>query len=293
MLYDFLAMNRRTLVCVLLGLPVAALAQEQQAPKPAQHAQQPQPKVTSEQRDEAIELLRRHAEQSKSVQVLVADYVQRRTTTLSKKPLRSSGSFLFVRKPACVVFRASKPRESIVRLTKELYEVFRPRRKRLERFTLEGPDLSRGLFAAVGGDANGLLKDFDVAGLLAGNANSQSVAVGSVPRRSVRLVPKSKAMRERLQELVVTFELAVPVVATDQAPAKVRETKNIERARSSNTASEPATLQVTLCSVAYRDHSGDLVAIELRNARANPKDAPTAQFDVPKGTSVIEHRAGR
>ena len=52
---------------------------------------------------------------------------------------------------AVVVFFASEPRPSVVRLAETVYEVHRPQRKQLERFHLDGPELARGLFAAVGG----------------------------------------------------------------------------------------------------------------------------------------------
>lgn len=292
-------MIRPSIVCALLCLPVAVLAQN---PPPKSSPQGPSKQVakelvtigsiTSEQRDQAIKLLRRHAELSKSVRVLVADYVQRRTTTLSKKPLRSSGGFLFVRKPACVVFRAEKPRQSIVRLTTDLYEVFRPRRKRLERFMLDGPDLSQGLFAAVGGDADRLLREFDVAGLLIckvkaeeGEAAVEVATIDAPMTSAIRLVPKSKAMRERLQELVVTFFVS--------ANSKHANAKRADSESSNSNSKHKAESVVTLRSVAYRDHSGDLVEIALRNVRSNPKDAPSVAFDVPKDTKVIEHRAGR
>lgn len=249
-------------ICLLGCLAANAGAQK---PKDAPVPPPAKPAITSEQRARAIELLRGHAKASKSVEVLVADYVQTRTTALSKKPLRSTGRFLFRRKPACVVFRAKEPRTSIVRLTKGLYEVFRPRRKRLERFTLQGPDLSQGLFAAVGGDADRLLGDFDVAGCLVGEV-AETPAAGKSVTAAVRLVPKSSAMRERLRELVVKF--AVIASAQDNPDVMLR-------------------------SVAYRDHTGDLVEIELRKVRSNPKDAPSVAFDVPKDTRVIEHRTGR
>lgn len=293
-----------SIVCALLCLPVAVLAQappSKSLPKSSPKSSPDGPSkqdasksiaiepITSEQRDQAIKLLRRHAELSKSVRVLVADYVQRRTTTLSKKPLRSSGGFLFVHTPACVVFRAEKPRQSIVRLTKDLYEVFRPRRKRLERFTLDGPDLSQGLFAAVGGDADSLLEEFGVAGLSVGKVQAEGgqiavedpveiSATGAPMTAAIRLVPKSKAMGERLQELVVTFVVIASSKPADTEPADTK------------LQAKPG---VTLRSVAYRDHSGDLVEIALRNVRTNPKDAPSVAFEVPKDTKVIEHRAGR
>lgn len=217
--------------------------------------------ISKADRETATALLRRHGEQCKSVTVLVADYVQRRTTTLSKKPLLSSGNFLFVMQPAAVVFRAKKPRDSVVRLTGELYEVFRPRRKRLERFHLAGPELSRGLFAAVSGNAEQLLKDFEVAGL-----TSEKVARpdGGAAALSIRLVPKAAVTRQRLRELTVTLRPA----SKEHAGIMLR-------------------------AVSYRDRSGDLVEIELHKLRVNPKDAPSVAFEVPKDTQIIEHKAGR
>jgi len=253
-------------ICLLGCLAANVVAQKPQGePLPPQE----KPRVTDQQQARAVELLQGHAKASKSVQVLVADYVQTRTTALSKRPLRSSGGFLFRRKPACVVFRAKKPRTSIVRLTEELYEVFRPSRKRLERFTLQGPDLSLGLFAAVGGDADRLLKEFDVTGLMvaevAAEAGKQPAVTGS-ETAVISLEPKGVEVRERLRELVVTFAV---IVGAKGGP------------------------NVALRSVAYRDHSGDLVVIELRNVRRNPKDAPSVAFDVPEDTRIIEHRTGR
>jgi len=245
-------MSKLASLCVaLLALPVVA---QKPTPKPQQpKPQQPKP-ITKADRDQAIQLLRRHGEQSKNVATLASDYVQRRTTTLSKRPLLSSGAFLFVKKPAAVVFRADKPRASTVRLTGTVYEVYRPRRKRLERFHLDGPELSRGLFAAVSGDAEQLLKDFDVAEL-----RQQSLADGAVVK-AIRLVPKTKAMRKRLPELTVSLR---PPKKGDQG--------------------------IALRAVSYRDRGGDLIEIELHKLRVNAKDAPSANLDVPEGTRVIEH----
>lgn len=202
--------------------------------------------VDAKQRERAEQLLSRHAEHSKSVNVLVADYVQRRSTALSKKPLVSRGTFLFVKQPAAVVFRAQQPREAIIRLTTARYEVFRPKKKRLERFVLAGPELAQGLFAALGGDAARLLREFDVRSCL---------PAGEKGAMRVDLVPKGESVKKRLRELRITF-------------------------------GKEAKLQ----SVAYRDHSGDLVEIELTRLQLNPKQPPSVEFDVPKDTRVIEHR---
>lgn len=208
-------------------------------------AQQPEAK-DGEGIARAERLLRAHAKQSADVRVLVADYVQRRTTALSKKPLVSEGAFLFVRDPGCVLFRARKPRASVVQLTAKHYQVYRPRRKRLERFLLDGPELANGLFAAIGGDVDGLLRGFRI---VAGDEADGGKAVRA------RLQPRDAEVRRRVAELQVTLH------------------------------AETGALR----SVAYRDRGGDLVEIELRKPRANPKDPPPAKLEVPKGTRVVEH----
>lgn len=220
-------------------------------PQDPQDPQVPPPDARQVARAEA--LLAAHGERGKKVDVLVAAYTQRRHTRLSKKPLVSSGAFLFVKEPACVVFRCAEPRRSVVRLTTAVYEVFRPARKRLERFHLDGPELAAGLFAAVGGDVARLRKDFSVAGCepLGGEGLDDAAQL------RVRLLPKQAAAKARLRELTITFD-----------------------ARSSE-----------LRAVSYRDHAGDLVEIELRDVRNNPKDAPSAELDVPADTRVLEHRA--
>lgn len=236
-------MNGANVLPVMLLLGCGLAGQQPPAKSP-----EPQGKLSAAQVARATALLRRHGERSKSLQVLVADYVQRRTTSISKRPLISKGGFLFVKKPACVVFRAAPPRASVVRLTPGRYEVFRPRRKRLERFLLGSPELARGLFAALGGDADKLLADFAVCSL---------VEVAGEVR--IGLKPSEKAVRERLRELSLRLR------------------------------SKDAELR----AVSYRDHAGDLIEIELANPQPNPKRAPSAELEVPKGTAIIEHKVER
>jgi hypothetical protein len=166
-----------------------------QEPKPAP-SQAPTP-ADAAQQERAATLLRAHAERSRAVKVLLAEFVQRRTTALAKEPLTSRGEFQFVREPGVVVFRTKEPRASVARLTATTYEVHRPQKKQLERFVLDGPELAQGLFAAVGGDAERLLRDFVVVACT--DAGSERDLA------KVQLAPKDAAMRERLRELVITL----------------------------------------------------------------------------------------
>ncbi len=220
----------------VLGLLVASAAAQEAAPA-AQVAR-------------AETLLRAHGKRSLAIKVLVADYVQRRTTKLLAEPLVSKGEFLFVREPAVVMFRATEPRLSVVRLSARLYEVYRPTKKQLERFHLEGPELAQGLFAAVGGDAERLLRDFVI------TACRDLAATAEVGERVVvQMAPRQADVRARLSELSITLH------AKDGA----------------------------LAAVAYRDQAGDLIEIELLRLRLDPTDAPSATLEVPKDTVVVEH----
>jgi hypothetical protein len=196
----------RRVSIVLAGLCVTANVPAQEPPPSKTRPPAPVPEPASQphaasQPDDAVRaeadaLLRRHAERHRKGKVLVADYVQRRTTSLAKEPLVSSGRLLFVRDPACVLFRGEKPRPSVVRLTATTYEVHRPHRQQLERFHLEGPDLSTGLFAAIGGDANRLAGDYELLGC--------APPVPESPLRRIRLRPRDESMRQRLSELAIT-----------------------------------------------------------------------------------------
>lgn len=203
----------------------------------------------------AERLLRSHGKNSRAVKVLVADYVQRRTTALSKKPLVSSGAFQFARDPALLMFRVGKPRTAVITLSLEHYQVFRPKRKRLERFVLEGPELARGLFSVLGGDTEKLLADFAI-------RSCEELLDEKTGRRRarLRLAPRKDAVKAYVQELRVTLDLG-------KSPDEV----------------------VGLGAVAYRDRAGDLVEIELRNVKADPSGVPRPKFDVPAGTKVVEH----
>jgi len=167
-------------------------------------AQEPVP-ASKDQVARAEALLAAHGARAKAVKVLVADYVQRRTTKLLKDPLVSKGEFLFVREPAAVLFYAREPRLSVVRLTTTTYEVHRPQKKQLERFVLDGPELAAGLFAVVGGDVERLRADFVIVGC--------DDVPGAAGRVQIRLQPKAAAARERLPEIAVTLHAAAGELA--------------------------------------------------------------------------------
>jgi hypothetical protein len=227
---------RQRAVGVLLVSAVAAVAQQREP-------------VEAKQLARAERLLDAHAARSRGIGVLVADYVQRRTTALAKEPLESRGEFLFVRSPGVVLFRAAVPRQSVTRLQATTYEVWRPQKKQLERFHLDGPELANGLFAALGGDTAALRAGFDVVACVDDPAHQDRVRV--------RLVPKTAAVRERLQELEIVL------LGQD----------------------------AVLAAVAYRDATGDRIEIELSAVRIDPKDAPKAELEVPADAVVVEHRA--
>ncbi|HEX5052001.1 MAG TPA: hypothetical protein VFZ65_09530 [Planctomycetota bacterium] len=239
-------------LCIWLGSALVAQAPtrepvQEPTPRPAPVA----PPIDPAQVERATRLLRDQAAKCRGVAVLVAQYVQRRTTKLAKEPLESRGEFLFVRAPACIVFRARTPRVSVVRLREATYEVYRPQQKQLERFHLDGPELAQGLFAAVGGDVDRLLRDFEVRACTDDPEHAALVRIG--------LVPKRAEVAERLRELVLTLRSA----------------------------------DASLCAVAYRDHSGDLVEIELTAPKANPDAPPPADFELPEGTTIVEHAVPR
>ena len=248
-------MTRGAAVAAALAL-AAAIAGQKPADPPAPAAPPPFPvpepaPAADVARAEA--LLRLHAERSQRAKILVADYVQRRTTELLKEPLVSKGRFLFRREPGVVVFFAAEPRPSVVRLAERVYEVHRPQKKQVERFHLDGPELARSLFAAVGGDTAPLQNDFVVVAVVDVAAAPGSAAPAGV---QVQLAPRTAAVAARVRGLDLTLQ------ATD---GLLRE-------------------------VAYRDHGGDRVAIELNGIELDPKAPPPAELAVPPGTAVLEHR---
>jgi hypothetical protein len=209
----------------------------------AGHAQDPRPvppvAVDPAVEARALRLLDAHAERCRDVRVLTATYVQRRTTKLAKEPLLSRGQFLFVREPGCVMFRASEPRVSIVRLTETVYEVHRPQKKQLERFVLEGPELARSLFAALRGDSKLLRTDFVV---------RSCVDDAAVPTQvRIELAPRAVALQARMQSLNITLQAsdaALVAVAYRDGAGDLVEIE-LHDVRVNPEPAPPAVLEVT------------------------------------------------
>ena len=189
---------------VLWGASVGRVTAQEPVPAPrpvTPPATKPAPEAVAA----AEGRLRALASKNRDTKVLVADYVQRRSTKLSKEPLVSRGQFVFVRQPGCVVFRAKEPRESITRLRADTYEVYRPQKKQLERFALDGPELGNGLFAALSGDADALLRDFEIR---SGDADPARPG-----HTLVVLAPRTATIRERLTELSMSIAVATDALA--------------------------------------------------------------------------------
>jgi len=211
---------------LLLG---AAMPGQDPAPRPAPPAPAPgkQPPAAEAPAADVVrqaeERLRALAATSRDTAVLVADYVQRRTTKLAKEPLESRGQFVFVKQPGCVVFRATAPRESVTRLRGDTYEVYRPQKKQLERFVLEGPELANGLFAALGGDVDALLRDFAI--------RSTGADAGRPGHVLVVLAPRTPAIAARIGELslrLVTASNALAAVAYRDAAGDLVEIELVD-----------------------------------------------------------------
>lgn len=134
----------------------------------------------------------------RAVNVLTASYVQRRTSAILQEPLVTRGQLAFRRRPGCVVFRTEQPRPTVVRLDEQTYQVFRPERKRLERFLLESPELPRSLFLAFTADVEVLRRDYQVTGF-------ERHGEGQV-LHTITLEPKLAAIKQRLHQLRITLD---------------------------------------------------------------------------------------
>lgn len=71
------------------------------------------------------------------VRTISCKVVQNRKTALLDKPIVSSGTMIYRRDPARLVFRMEQPRRSEIHIDRTSYQVLRPDEKRLERLEFE------------------------------------------------------------------------------------------------------------------------------------------------------------
>ncbi len=120
--------------------------------------------------------------------------MQERESELSLKPLRSSGVLYYSRADSCLVFRSDEPRQVILRLDAQSYQVYRPDKKQAERYVFRGPAPGAALLRVFGTDLARMEEAF---ALLACKKD------GAETRISLR--PSAEGMRRVMERLDVTI----------------------------------------------------------------------------------------
>lgn len=129
---------------------------------------------------------------------MTAEYVQERTTPLTRKPLVAEGKLAFRRDPGCVVFFVREPRAAVIRLDLAHYEVWHPERARLERFVLPDDQMPRLLFDALGPTKANLERAFTV-------ERCERVE-GSETLRRLTLLPTGEDARRIASKITLTID---------------------------------------------------------------------------------------
>jgi len=112
--------------------------------------------------DPARAALQKLADRLKDVKTLSAKVVQSRKTALLDAPLVSSGTLLYRREPARLVFRMTEPRVTEIHLDRTAYQVYRPDEKRLERIEFENGALMSRLLLVFEPKTDEIGKAFSV-----------------------------------------------------------------------------------------------------------------------------------
>lgn len=209
------------------------------------------------------------------VSVLRCDYVQLRSSILTVEPLRSEGTLLFRRDPACVVFAVEDPRVAQIRLDRTTYQVFEPEKKRCERFELGESQLSNALFDALAVRVDALLDAFKVSAIVAVPADPER----AIPAHNViRLQPRPQPANPANE--------AAPTPPTEDARHWLQ---SLSLAVVAAAGESPARLH----AVTYTDGQGDTVALHLSDLEFDPEDlAPDAfSAEVPAGTDLEVRRS--
>lgn len=147
-------------------------------------------------------LLDRFVQAQSGVAQMTADYVQHRSTPLTKKPLTSKGTLALRREPGCVVFHVREPRAAVIRLDLQHHEVWQPDKNRLERFVLPSGEMPRMLFDALAPTKTSMEQGFTL-------ARSDPVA-GAPTQRRLTLVPKDAKARRVAAKVTVTIDAEGP-----------------------------------------------------------------------------------
>ena len=168
----------------------------------------------------AEEVLKALAAKNESIRTMRARYVQQRTTELSAKPLESSGVLHYSRAQGCLVLHGEKPRRVILRLDRTTYQVYRPQRKRAERFVFRGGFSGSALVKLFSPEVGKLSTSYDVISFQA----DETLA-------TVTLRPRSKQLRKRLRTLAVTVRLKDMVMVRFAYSSREKESVRIDLQR--------------------------------------------------------------
>jgi outer membrane lipoprotein-sorting protein len=200
-------------------------------------------------------LLARMIARQQDVAQMTAEYVQLRSTPLTKKPLTAKGTLAFRREPGCVVFFVREPRESVIRLDATHYEVWHKDKARLERFVLPSDEMPRLLFDALAPTALGLEQGFVVESCVPVPSAEKDAAPSTL--REITLLPTDKKTKRVAAKITITLDTQGP----------------------------------ELRGFGYRDPRGGDVRVELSNLVVAAKADPALfTLEVPKETKVTVQR---
>jgi outer membrane lipoprotein-sorting protein len=138
--------------------------------------------------------LRKLAAKLKDVRTLSAQVTQSRKTELLDKPIVSSGTMVYRRDPARLVFHLTEPRKAEIHLDKSSYQVYRPDEKRLERIDFESGDVTAKILMVFDPKADEIGKAFGVTG--------GEIRDGAI---EVRLEASDERFRKRMKRMVLTI----------------------------------------------------------------------------------------
>lgn len=206
------------------------------------------------------------------VKAVAARFVQTRTSPLLDAPLVASGRLCYRRTPETLMLRIAEPRETVLRLDRKTYQVWRPADRQLEVFDLDGSGAARMFLLAFRPDVAEIEKAFRIrlgkpppAPAVptdpppAAGAPADQPRLPSVATVRIELEPLDPALRKRLARVVL--------VVTDEPKPVVREVTTL-------------------------DPEDETVAFALEALEIDPELPPDA-FDlrIPADARVLRHAA--